>query len=95
MRKMTRKGWGRLYVKEVADVGEVRAIVKEIDEFEAGYLPDDLIAPFSEYPRVTYIGKFCDMDIDALIATCWHRGIMVWCFDCGSEEFPHNKVHVP
>ena len=88
IRTLTRKGYGRIYVENEGDIPRVREIIKEMDEFEYEYLPDDLIAPFGEYPNVAYTHKFDDLDVDVLTATCWERGIRIWVFDAGHEEYP-------
>ena len=70
----------------------VKKIIKEIDESEYEYLPKTLIAPFSEYPRVTYTYKFDDLDWDALVARCFSQGIYIWVFNSGHDEMPGNKL---
>lgn len=87
MHTFTRKGYGRIYVRNSDDVQKVSDIIKEIDSFEWDYLPKDFIAPFLEYPRVVYTHKFCDLDIDKLTALCWSRGALIWCFDAGQIEW--------
>jgi hypothetical protein len=92
MRTLPNKGYGRIYCEKPEQVQIVREIICELDAYEFDYLPKDLIAPFSEYPKVTYTHKFRDMDMDALTAICWSRGIKIWVFDSGSEEFPASAV---
>jgi hypothetical protein len=87
MNTFTRKGYGRIYVQNPEDVNKVTAIIQELDDFEFGYLPSNLIAPFSEYPKVVYTHKFEGLNIDKLTAVCWSRGIFIWCFDNGHDEF--------
>lgn len=87
MRTFTRKGYGRIYCANAEDVSRVESITKEMDEFEYEYLPKGMVAPFSEYPKVIYTHKFDALDLDALTAICWMRGIMVWALDAGHEEF--------
>ena len=70
------------------DIDKVRAIIKELDEFEYDYLPDNYIAHFSEFPGVEYTGKFDDLSIDELTAICWERGIHIWVFDAGHSDSP-------
>lgn len=88
MNTFTRKGYGRIYVETIEDIARVKAVIKEMDEFEYEYMPDDLIAPFSEYPKVVYTAKFCDLDTSTLTALCWSIGVKVWCYDSGSNEYP-------
>lgn len=95
MSTMTHKGYGRIYVGDADDVGRVRDVIKEMDAGEFEYLPDDLVAPFSEYPKVTYTAKFSDLDADALVATCWSRSIMVWVLDIGrsgTADFYQSQI---
>lgn len=82
----TRKGYGRIYTSKPEDTEKVLEIIREIDEFESGYLPSGFIAPFSEYPKLLYTHKFCDLDINKLTAVCWSRGIFIWCLDNGHNE---------
>ena len=86
------KGYGRIYVAKEEDVQRVKDIIKEMDPFEFEYLPDNLIALFSEYPVVVFVHKFDDLDLDALTATCWDRGIFVWVFSTGDEKHPNNLI---
>ena len=92
MNTLTHKGYGRIYVETEDDIQRVRDIVKELDEFEFEYLPDKLIAVFSEYPEVVYTHKFDDLSMDKLTAVCWKRGIKIWAFDSGRDEYPSDEV---
>lgn len=81
--KMTfdRKGYGRIFVEKQEDIQKVKEIIKEMDEFEIDYLPDDLIAVFSEENmKAVYTHKFSDLDTQLLTSVCWKRGIkmFVW-----------------
>ncbi len=87
MTTLTRKGYARIYTLHEVDVGKVRDIIEEMDEFEYVYLPDHLIAPFSKYPVLSYTHKFDGLDMNALTAICWSRGIPIWVCDNGFEEF--------
>jgi hypothetical protein len=87
----THKGYGRIYVLDAAHVTMVHSIIKQIDEYEYnGYMPKDLIAPFSEYPKVVYTHKFSDMCIDEITARCLKAGYPVWCFDSGRDDYPSD-----
>lgn len=88
MRTFTRKGFGRIYCEAERQVEIIAATIKLMDAFEYDYLPEKLIAPFSEYPNVVYLGKFDALDVDALTAICWQNGIHMWAFDAGHEQFP-------
>lgn len=87
MNTLTRKGYGRIYCAKPEDVEKVSAIIKELDAFEHEYLPKNLIAPFSEYPKVSYTHKFDGLCMNRLTAECWKRGIFIWVCDNGNAEF--------
>jgi integrase len=87
MNTLTRKGYARIYVSKSEDVERVKQIIKELDEFEYEYLPEDLIAPFTEYPRLAYTHKFDGLCMNRLTAVCWKRGIGIWVCDNGNDEF--------
>jgi hypothetical protein len=96
----THKGYGRIYVLNPEHVPFVHAIIKDIDEYEyTGYMPKDLIAPFSEYPKVVYLHKFSDMSIDEIAARCLKAGYPIWCFDSRRDDYPSDmtipKADVP
>lgn len=91
MKTLTHKGYARIYCETAADVSKVEDIIEEMDEFESTYLPDGMIAPFSQYPNVKYTGKFSDLDMDDLTALCWSRGIKIWVFDAGQQEWPRTR----
>jgi hypothetical protein len=86
--ELTRKGYGRIYVDAVENIERVKEVIQEVDEYEFTYMPKDLIAVYTEYPKVVYTHKFCDMDMDKLTALCWKRGIKIWVFDSGHNEYP-------
>lgn len=74
-----RKGAGRIYVQQEADIQEVKEIIREMDEDELRYLPDDFITTADHYPQLVYVGKFDDLPIEALTAKCWAAGVPIWC----------------
>jgi len=88
MNTLTRKGFGRIYVENEGDIDKVKAIIEKMDALEYDYLPDGLIALYTDYPDVVYTHKFDDLDMDALTAICWARGIHIWVFDAGYTEYP-------
>ena len=92
MSTLTHKGYGRIYCETETDAAKVKAIIKEIDEGEFTYLPADLIAPFSEYPKVVYTHKFSDMDMSDLTAVCWSRGIKIFAFDNNRQEYATSAI---
>jgi len=92
MNTLPHKGYGRIFVDKTENIQAVKDIIKEMDEFEFYYMPEKIIAHFDEYPSVVYTHKFDDLDMDALTATCWSRGIFVWVFCSGNNDFPQNKI---
>lgn len=94
MRTFTRKGYGRIYV-DGPKLIEVQSIIENMDEYEYSYLPEGFIAPFSQYPALVYTGKFDALDIDALTAICFSKGIHVFCLDNGHEEYCPNAITTP
>jgi predicted peroxiredoxin len=86
MATLSKKGYARIYVGNADDIDRVKQIIKEIDSSEFGYLPDKLIAPFSEYPKLCYTHKFDAIDMNTLTAECWKRGVKIWVCDNGYRE---------
>ena len=87
MSTLTRKGYARIYVAKPEDVEKVVALIKELDEFEFGYLPEGMVAPFSEYPKLCYTHKFDGLCMNRLASECWKRGIFAWVCDNGHTEY--------
>ncbi len=89
---MPKKGYGRIYTDKKENVERVKEIIKSIDEDEyEGYFPEDLVAPFSEYPTTVYTHKFNDIDMNVLTALCWKEGIYIWAAVGGN----HNYEYMP
>ena len=91
MMKFDRKAYGRIFVQKEEDIEKVKSIIKEMDEFEFGYLPEDFITVFSEKNmKAKYTHKFCDLDTQELTKRCWERGIYMFCWYgkvTGYEDF--------
>ena len=94
MGTLTHKGYGRIYCETVDDIAKVHDVIKELDEYEFGYMPKGTVTTFNEYPNVVYTGKFSDMDMDTLTAVCWSRGIKIWVFDAGRNDLPVSEIPV-
>lgn len=76
-----RKGYGRIFAEKEEDIQKIKDIIKEIDEYEFDYLPNELITVFSEdNMKAVYTHKFCDLDMQLLTRICWERGVrmFVW-----------------
>ena len=88
MNTFTKKGYGRIYVSEMGNIPRIKEIIKDMDDFEYTYIPwDHLFADPSEYPKVIYIHKFSDLDIDELTYRCFLERIFIFCFDAGYNEY--------
>ena len=87
MSELTRKGYARIYVADPEKVERVKEIIRELDEFEYDYLPGDLVAPWSEYPKLCHTHKFDGLCMNLLTRTCWDEGVFIWVCDNGFEEF--------
>ena len=92
MRTLTHKGYSRLYALSYVDQAGVARVIKELDDYEYGYMPEDWIAHVSEYPKVVYTGKFSDLDMNLLTIACWRQGMPVWVFDAGHIEWPSDAL---
>lgn len=73
-----RKTHGRIFVMTSADIEKVRAIIAELDGFEAEYLPEKFITVWDGAADLVYGGKF-EADIDRLTTECWNRKIPILC----------------
>ena len=92
MRTLTHKGHSRIYVQSADAIPKVENIIKEMDSFEYGYLPKQMIAHYSHYPYTVYTGKFSDLDMDELTNRCWEAGIPIWVYDAGIESFNKSDL---
>ena len=89
------KGYGRIFCKNMNDITKVKEIIKEIDEYEYQYLPEDLITIFpipkeengekSIYLKAVYTHKFNDLDLNELQARCFIKGIPIFCYIVSSS----------
>lgn len=78
-REFAKKTSGRIFVRHEADVQRVIDIIKELDEFEFGYLPDGFVTVMPEdvsKAKLTYGHKF-ELRTDLLKLECWRQGIEV------------------
>ena len=85
--KLYEKGEARIYTDKEENIEKISAIIKEIDEFEWEYLPDDLITVFNGRIDYIYHGKFYDIDMDELMKRCWTKGIFAFYAVQGKERF--------
>ena len=100
MRSFPYKGFGRIIVDKPEDVQKVKDILKAMDEFEFGYLPEDLIAVRGEPDHNVYVGKF-EPDLDKLEALCKAKGIEIetheesWMDNMGVPQDVYNPFDDP
>lgn len=74
--KFPHKGYGRIFVEKEEDIQKIKEIIEEIDQFEYSYLPDNLIAVFSdENMKSVYTHKFDDMNMVEVMYRAWSKGI--------------------
>jgi hypothetical protein len=73
--ELVRKGESRCFVFRETDIVKVYDIIKEIDEFEFDYVPNDWVTVWdNKKTSMVYNGKF-DIDVPKLIDECGKRGI--------------------
>lgn len=78
--KFPHKGYGRIFVEKAEDIQKLKEIIKEMDDFEYSYLPDDLITVFcDENMRSKYTHKFDDMNMAEVMYRAWSNGIKCFC----------------
>lgn len=74
----SRKNYGRILVREEEHIQKVKDIIKEMDEFEYDYMPDDLITVFKQNDVSTvYTQKFDSLDLNELQLRCWEQDIPI------------------
>lgn len=79
--KFGRKSYARIYTDKEENIEKIRTIIKRLDEFEFGYLPNDLIAVYDGKIELVYNHKFDDLDLKELMDTCWNAGIHMFVVD--------------
>lgn len=90
--KFIYKGYGRIFVEKEEDIQKVKDKIKEIDNFEYEYLPDNLITVWNkDLNDLTYTYKFDEMNIDNLCEELQKSGIKVaW---VRGEEVQYGYYH--
>lgn len=82
MMRFPRKDYGRILVQKEEDIDKVKDIIKEMNEFEYEYLPDNFIGVFEkDNIETVYTHKFDDLDLVELQIRCWEQNtpIMIIC----------------
>lgn len=96
-----RKGYGRIFVEQEKDIPKVKEIIRKMDDFEYGYLPEDLIAVFNpniktfpaDNPKdhlwldMRYTNKFDSLNLNEFQFRCWAAGVKVFCCMDGNKEY--------
>jgi hypothetical protein len=70
MYRFDEKQFGRIFTDKEENILKIQNIIKEIDEDEFEYLPENLIIVYKGGFDTTYNGKFYDIDLDELINRC-------------------------
>lgn len=83
-RTINRKSYGKIYVAKKEDIQKVKDIIKQMDQYEYDYLPNDLISVFEGHDgstRLTHTHKFDGLNINELMVKCWNEGIYIFCLN--------------
>jgi hypothetical protein len=74
--QFTHKGYGRIFVEKEEDIAKLHTLIKNMDEYEYGYLPQDLITVYNpEKYRSVYVHKFSDLDMGKVLKEAWRQDI--------------------
>ena len=84
------KGHARIYVNKEEDIAKVEQIIKNLDEYEYGYMPEGFVTTIDQFPKVVYTHKFCDLDMNWLQIECHATGIPIFVFDAGTNDYPSD-----
>lgn len=91
MMRFPRKDYGRILVQKEEDINKVKSIIKEMNEFEYEYLPDNFIGVFKkDNIETVYTHKFDDLDLVELQIRCWEQGIPIMII-CGLINTDYGK----
>ena len=74
------------FVAKKEHVETVNETIREVDAFEAGYMPDDVVTVYSEDAELVYLHKF-EIDINALAKACINKGVWIWYVDGVRESW--------
>lgn len=70
------KGYGRIFVEKKEDIKKVKDKIKELNDFEYEYLPENLICVWSGHlDDLVYNLKFDKLDIDMLCLILQDEGV--------------------
>ncbi len=78
MSRFMSKTHGRIFVADESKIPAVRAKIKELDDFEYTYLPDNFVTKWNGKIETTYGHKF-EIDMEQLTEACWNEGIWIFC----------------
>jgi len=89
----TRKGYGRIFVEKKEHIKIVKDEIKEMDECEYQYMPNDIIAVFDENNiKMEYTHKFDALNLEELQIRLWLKGIYIIYIDNCHNEYYERKV---
>jgi len=78
--RMQRKTYGRIFVAIKEHIKIVEDTIKEIDEFEVGYMPKEIVAVYGKDSELIYLHKF-EIDVNALAKACMDKCVWIWVVD--------------
>ena len=83
------KRYGRIYVEKESDILVLKGIIIGMDAFEFDYLPNKLIAPFTNSNRCynEYVGKFDDLNMGQVLYRAWLLGVKCFCIFSPNDYF--------
>jgi hypothetical protein len=83
------KRYGRIYVEKDTDVLALKGIMIGMDDYEFGYLPDDLISVFKKGSLCfnKYVGKFDELDMGSVLYYAWLLSIKCFCVFSHDDDF--------
>lgn len=88
---MPRKDYGRILVQKEEDIQKVKDIIKEMDEGEYAYLPNNFIGVFEkDNVETVYTHKFDELDLIELQLRCWEQNIPIMLI-CGLIQTDYGK----
>lgn len=88
MLEFQKKTYGRIWVKTKDEVDKVREIIKDQDEFEFSYLPEDFVAVYAgKLGDLSYGHKF-ELDYYELTKRCLAVGIWIIPITDGRDVIP-------
>lgn len=87
---------GRIYTDTQENVERIKQIIKNIDEFEYPYLPDDFVAVWRDGADIDLIPnwKFYGLDLQKIEKECTFKNIPCGCFIGKYEQWLGGSGYV-